>query len=42
VCSSDLSKSIQRAGFAGSDKTERGQMDMGKGRTDCEECLACQ
>jgi ribonucleoside-diphosphate reductase alpha chain len=35
------SKSIQRAGFAGSDKEKTG-MDMGRGRTDYEECLACQ
>jgi ribonucleoside-diphosphate reductase alpha chain len=35
------SKSIQRAGFAGSDK-ERGAVDMGRQKTDYEECLACQ
>jgi ribonucleoside-diphosphate reductase alpha chain len=35
------SKSIQRAGFAGSER-ERGVVDMGRGKTDYEECLACQ
>jgi ribonucleoside-diphosphate reductase alpha chain len=35
------SKSIQRAGFAGSEK-ERTAVDMGRQKTDYEECLACQ
>ena len=35
------SKSIQRAGFAGSDR-QTGTLDMGRGKTDYEECLACQ
>ena len=36
------SKSIQRAGFAGGSDREKVEMDMGKGRTDYDECLACQ
>jgi ribonucleoside-diphosphate reductase alpha chain len=35
------SKSVQRAAFAGSEK-ERGVVDMGRQKTDYEECLACQ
>ncbi len=35
------SKSVQRAAFAGSEK-ERGAVDMGRQKTDYEECLACQ
>ncbi|HEX5005615.1 MAG TPA: ribonucleoside-diphosphate reductase subunit alpha [Hyphomonadaceae bacterium] len=35
------SKSVQRAAFAGSEK-ERGVVDMGREKTDYEECLACQ
>ena len=35
------SKSVQRAGFAGSER-ERGALDLGRGKTDYEECLACQ
>jgi ribonucleoside-diphosphate reductase alpha chain len=34
------SKSIQRAGFAGSERAEK--VDMGREKTDYEECLACQ
>ncbi len=36
------SKSIQRAGFAGSEGAGKSAMDMGRGKTDYEECLACQ
>jgi ribonucleoside-diphosphate reductase alpha chain len=35
------SKSIQRAGFAGSERRETA-VDMGRQKTDYEECLACQ
>src|SRR5215510_1881791 len=35
------SKSVQRAAFAGSEK-ERVAVDMGREKTDYEECLACQ
>jgi ribonucleoside-diphosphate reductase alpha chain len=35
------SKSVQRAAFAGSEK-ERAAVDMGRQKTDYEECLACQ
>jgi ribonucleoside-diphosphate reductase alpha chain len=35
------SKSIQRAGFAGSER-ERGAVEMDRPKTDYEECLACQ
>jgi ribonucleoside-diphosphate reductase alpha chain len=36
------SKSISRAGFAGSDNTVSTTMTAGTGRTDYEECLSCQ
>jgi ribonucleoside-diphosphate reductase alpha chain len=35
------SKSVQRAAFAGSER-ERGAVEMGRRKTDYEECLACQ
>jgi ribonucleoside-diphosphate reductase alpha chain len=35
------SKSIQRAGFAGSEKARVSEVKVGE-RTDYEECLACQ
>ena len=36
------SKSVQRASYAGGEGAVRVQPDMPQGRTDYDECLACQ